>query len=237
LRSILSNTPNVMNVPSGITLHEIAQELATYTSNSFAEHFIADESALARASNFGDENSLEGLVGPGDYVLSAGETPQDLLDAMTSSFSHLAASVGLTRSTRVNGLDAYQLIIAASIDEKEGYYPGNMPKVARVIYNRLARGGPLQMDSTVLYYFNQDGGTVTPAMLRTVTPYNTYLNTGLTPTPICTVSKYSLKAVLHPPKGTWLYFELVDKNGTMAFSTTFAQQLAAEARAEAKGIK
>ncbi len=236
LRSILSNLPNVVTVYSGYTLHEIAQEVATHSSNSFGDQFVADEKTLARESHFGAPSSLEGLVAPGNYVISPGEQPVQLLDAMTASFTKLATSVGLTPRTTINGLDAYQLIIAASIVEKEGYYPKNMPKVARVIYNRLARGGPLQMDATVEYYFNQDGGTVTPAMLATHTPYNTYLNTGLTPTPICTVSKYSLDAVLHAPPGTWLYFELVNKNGTMAFSTTFAEQLAAEAVAAKHGI-
>ncbi len=108
---------------------------------------------------------------------------------MVQSFNKEAASVGLTPSTTVNGLDAYQLVTAASIVQKEGYIETRyMGKIARVIYNRLARGGPLQMDSTVLYYLGQDGGTVTPAMLKINTPYNTYLYSGLTPTPICTVS-------------------------------------------------
>jgi UPF0755 protein len=236
LKSILSNPPNVVAVPSGYTLHEIAQEVAAHTSNSYGEQFIAAEAVFAKESAFGPASSLEGLVGPGDYVLSPGESPVELLDQMTTSFSKLAAKVGLTPTTTVDGLDAYQLLTAASIVEKEGYYPENMPKVARVIFNRLARGGPLQMDSTVEYYFNQDGGTVTPTMLATVTPYNTYLNVGLTPTPICTVSTYSLKAILHAPAGSWLYFELVNKNGTMQFSTTFAGQLAAEKLAAKNGI-
>jgi UPF0755 protein len=236
LRAILSSPPNVVAVPSGYTLHEIAQEVAQHTSTSFGDQFVADESVLAKQSAFGSTGSLEGLVGPGDYVISPHESPLALLDQMTDSFATLAKSVGFTPSSTVNGLSAYQLLTAASIVEKEGYYPVNMPKVARVIYNRLARGGPLQMDSTVEYYFNQDGGAVTPAMLATATPYNTYLNVGLTPTPICTVSKYSLSAVLHAPAGSWLYFELVNKNGTMQFSTTFAQQLAAEALAAKRGI-
>jgi len=112
----------------------------------------------------------------------------------------------------------------------------NMPQVARVIFNRLARGGPLQMDATVLYYLKQDGGTVTPAMLQTQEPYNTYLNVGLTPTPICAVSKFALRAILHAPAGSWLYFTLINKDGTMAFSTTFAQQLHEEKIAESRGI-
>ncbi len=155
---------------------------------------------------------------------------------MEKRFVTQAASVGLTPSTTLNGLNAYQLVIAASIVEKEGYYPVNMPKVARVIYNRLKRGGPLQMDATVLYYLGKDGGTVTPTMLQTQEPYNTYLNTGLTPTPICAVSTIAMRATLHPPAGSWLYFTLINQDGTMAFSTTFAQQLREEKLAQQNGI-
>jgi UPF0755 protein len=155
---------------------------------------------------------------------------------MVTRFDAQATRLGLTPTTRVDGLDAYQLLTAASIVEKEGYYPVNMPDVARVIYNRLARGGPLQMDATVLYYLHRDGGTVTPLMLQTQEPYNTYLNVGLTPTPICTVSKFSLDAVLHPPQGPWLYFTLINKDGREAFATTFAQQLANEALARKRGL-
>ncbi len=238
IRSILGRSPNVVaiNVLAGLTVHEIAVLLASDEGNTFANTFYKDAGIDAGANPFHPNGSLEGLLGTGVYVVKLGETPQQLLDAMQSRFEQQAAHAGITPSTTLHGLSSYQLIIAASIVEKEGYYPKNMPKVARVIYNRLARGGPLQMDATVEYYFNQDGGTVTPAMLATRTPYNTYLNTGLTPTPICTVSKYSLRAVLHAPAGTWLYFELVNKNGTMAFSTTFAEQLAAEAVAARRGI-
>jgi len=97
----------------------------------------------------------------------------------------------------------------ASIVQKEAISPGtaraatahNAGPVARVIYNRLARGTPLQMDSTVLYALGRDGGPVTPADLAVRTPYNTYLNTGLTPTPICFPSTTALAAALHPPAG------------------------------------
>jgi cell division protein YceG involved in septum cleavage len=92
-----------------------------------------------------------------------------------------------------------------------------MPEVARVIYNRLARGGPLQMDSTVLYYYcNQDGGTVTPLPCwRPKTPYNTYLNVG----PDADADLHGVEVLPRRPcctprKGTWLYFTLVNKDGT-----------------------
>jgi UPF0755 protein len=202
----------------------------------YGNEFAKAATAAVTPSPYGHGSSLEGLIGDTSYLILPSVTPRELARDMVDSFDSEAAKAGLTPSTTVNGLDPYQLVTAASIDVKEGYYASNMPKVARVIFNRLASGGPLQMDSTVLYYLGQDGGAVTPAMLKIQTPYNTYLNTGLTPTPICTVSKVALHAVLHAPKGSWLYFEVVNKNGTEAFSTTFAQQLANEALAKSRGL-
>jgi UPF0755 protein len=208
--------------------------VANEKGSGYAETFLAV--AKQSPSPFSATGSLEGLIGTGQYLIEPEESAPQLVTSMEKRFVKQAASVGLTPATSELGLNAYQLVIAASIVEKEGYYPVNMPKVARVIFNRLARGGPLQMDSTVLYYLGRDGGTVTPAMLQTQEPYNTYLNTGLTPTPICSVSTIALRATLHPPAGTWLFFTLINEDGTMAFSTTFAQQLQEEKLAESRGI-
>jgi UPF0755 protein len=239
VRSIFSGQPNVVavDVLAGQTLHEVAQSLvAAGASPEFGDKFVQAATATHTSTPFHSSGSLEGLIGTGEYVVIPGESPQQLATAMAKRFVKQAASVGLKPSTTEHGLNSYQLVIAASIVEKEGYYPVNMPKVARVIYNRLARGGPLQMDATVLYYLGMDGGTVTPAMLQTQEPYNTYLNTGLTPTPICAISTIAMKATLNPPVGSWLYFTLINEDGKMAFSTTFAQQLREERLAESRGI-
>ncbi len=238
VRSILSRPPNiaVVDAEPGLTLHEIALNVLNVRGLEFADQFAADATDTKVPSPYAKGASLEGLIGAGTYLITPSTTPRALAHEMVTRFDKEARAWGLTPSTRVSGLSAYQLVIAASIDQKEGYYPENMPKVARVIFNRLALGGPLQMDSTVLYYFGQDGGTVTPTMLQTPTPYNTYLNPGLTPTPICTVSKDAIKAVLHAPKGPWLYFTLINKDGQMAFATTFAQQLKNEALGKKRGI-
>ena len=91
------------------------------------------------------------------------------------------------------------------------------------------------MNSTVLYSLRQDGGAVTAKDLALQTPYNTYLNVGLTPTPICIPSPQALTAAVHPPAGAWLYFVLVKKDGTEAFADTFPEQLANEQLARAAG--
>ncbi len=238
VRAILS-APSVDVVP-GLTLHEVALQVASIEGSGYAEQFLAAATTAAATSPFRPAGRLEGLIAPGWYQVPAGTTPRELLDEMTTRFTSVAASLGLTPTTRVHGLDAYHLIIAASIVEKEGYLVRNMANVARVIYNRLDVGMRLQMDSTVLYPLGMDGGTVTPAMLTVPSPYNTYLNAGLTPTPICTVSTSALTAVLHPTSTPasrhWIYFTLVKKDGTMAFSDTSAEQLANERLAASRGI-
>ena len=237
IRSVFTGPgiPEVTASP-GLTLHEIAVGVEQEKGVSFANSFAKAATAAITPSPYGHGSSLEGLIGDGTYLIPTSTTPKGLAREMVDRFDKEAASAGLTPSTTVEGLDPYQLITAASIDVKEGEYLVNMPKVARVIFNRLASGTPLQMDSTVLYALGQDGGSVTPAMERVQSPYNTYLNTGLTPTPICTVSKVALHAVLNAPKGTWMYFELTNEDGQETFSTTFAQQLAAEALAKSKGL-
>jgi UPF0755 protein len=238
IRSILSGGPNVpqVDVTPGLTMHEIVSNLAGQMGNTFAQAFSTDATQAVLQSPYHPNASLEGLIGPGLYLIIPGETPVQLLAAMQASFYKEALAAGLSPSSQIQGLNAYQLVIAASIVEKEGYYPKNMPQVARVIFNRLSRAMPLQMDSTVLYALGMDGGTVTPSMLQTHTPYNTYLNFGLTPTPICVVSPQALSAIMNPPVGSWLYFVLVDKSGDMAFSTTYAQQLANEKIAAKAGV-
>ncbi|MDE3008019.1 MAG: endolytic transglycosylase MltG [Acidobacteriota bacterium] len=238
VRAILRGGPNVVALTAspGLTLHEMAVTLAGDLGNVYASAFLKDATTIDVHSPFARNQSLEGLVGAGTYVVRPGETPRELAQKMANAFVREAAAAGLTPSTTLDGLSAYQLVIAASIVEKEGYYPKNMPRVARVIFNRLRRGGPLQMDATVLYALGRDGGTVTSAMLRTPSPYNSYLNSGLTPTPICTVSPTALAAVLHAPPGSWLYFVVVDRAGDEAFATTFAQQLANERLAASRGL-
>ena len=237
LRSVFTGPriPEVTASP-GLTLHEVAILVEQQKGVRFANAFAKAATAAVTPSPYDHGATLEGLIGDTTYLIPTTTTPKALAREMVESFDHEAASAGLTPSTTIQGLDPYQLITAASIDVKEGYYAINMPKVARVIFNRLASGTPLQMDSTVLYSLGQDGGSVTPAMEEVHSPYNTYLNTGLTPTPICTVSKVAIRAVLHAPKGTWVYFELTNKDGQETFSTTFPEQLTAERLAKTRGL-
>jgi UPF0755 protein len=240
VRSVFSAGPDVSEfvVPAGFSLAEVTERvtglLPTRPKGSFAKA-VADH-AVTSAYSVPGTGSLEGTIATGHYQVLPDEPADTLLAQMVARFDAEAASMHLSQAAAALGITPAELVIVASIVEKEGVYPKNMGKVARVIYNRLQSGTPLQMDSTVLYSIGQDGGPVTAADLALDTPYNTYLHTGLPPTAICTPSAAALAAAAHPTPGPWRYFELVSKDGTLQFSVTYAQQLAAEALAKSRGL-
>jgi UPF0755 protein len=240
VHAILDGGPNILavTVNSGLTLSEVAErvdDLPGHSSGQFAR--VAASGVVHSTFSPPGSNNLEGMLGTGEYLVPPGETDATLLTAMVHRFDTQATAAGLsTTSAAAFGLTPYQVITAASIVEKEGYIPKNMPNAARVIYNRLAAGTPLQMNATVLYSLGQDGGAVTAADLKLQTPYNTYLNHGLTPTPICSPSPGALAAAVHPPAGSWLFFVVVKKDGTEAFADTFAEQQANEKLAQQRGV-
>ena len=240
VRALLAAGPNIfpVDVRPGFTLSEVAAQVDDIPGHK-SGGFQAAASSGAVHSVFSPpgSNDLEGLLGTGEYLVLPGESDLTIVRDMVNRFDANATVQGLsTASAAALGHTPYQVITVASIVEKEGYYTFNMPKVARVVYNRLARDIPLQMDSTVLYALGQDGGPVTPQDLKVQSPYNTYLTNGLPPTPICMPSNAALNAALHPPPGSWLYFVLVQKNGVMAFSDTYAEQLANERLAKSRGL-
>ena len=240
VRAILAAGPNIfpVDVLPGYTLNEVGAQVDSVPDHAEGGFRTAASSgAVHSAFSPSGSNDLEGMLGTGTYLILPGESDITIVRDMVQRFDHDAEAAGLsTASAGALGLTPYQVIIAASIVEKEGYIPVNMPDTARVIYNRLANSMPLQMDSTVLYAIGQDGGPVTSKDLQIQSPYNTYLNTGLTPTPICMPSEDALHAAVHPPPGAWLFFVLVQKNGVMAFSDTFAEQEANEKLAQARGL-
>ncbi len=238
--SVLGAPPNVLTlqIPPGFTVSEVSNRLEASGYGDLATAFasLAVSGQVRSAFQPVGSKNLDGLLGAGSYQVVPVETASTLLNAMIKKFTEMAASAGLSAGENVNGLDAYQVVTVASIVEKEGVIAKNLAKVSRVIYNRLAHDIPLQMDSTVLYSLGQDGGPVTEADLRIKSPYNTYLNNGLTPTPICFPSSGALEAAMHPASGAWLFFTLVSQDGTEAFSDTYAGQVANEKLARQRGL-
>jgi UPF0755 protein len=240
VESVLGAGPDVftLDVVPGYTLSEIEVQVSDLPGGLAAQFVQAVKGGAVRSPfEAPGADDLEGLLGTGSYQVLPGETGSQLLGQMTARFDRQAAAAGLTPTAAARfGLSTYQLVTVASITQKEGYYDKYMGKVARVIYNRLAAGTPLAMTSTVLYSLGQDGGTVTTADRQDNTPYNTYLHTGLTPTPICVPSPAALAAAASPPAGPWLYFDVVSRTGTTRFAATYQQQLANEKLAQSRGL-
>ncbi len=236
---VISAGPNVfpLDIPPGFTVAEVATrvgQLPGHSSAAFAA--VATRGTVRSPWQPAGSTNLDGLLGTGEYVVVPGETDTKLLTTMVDRFDRLAQRLDLEAGAAQIGLTPYQAITVASIVQKEGVIGKNLGPVARVILNRLARDMPLQMDSTVLYSEGRDGGPVTSADLALRSPYNTYLNKGLTPTPICFPSEAALRATLDPPSGTWLYFVVVQQDGTEAFADTFPEQQANEALAKQRGL-
>jgi UPF0755 protein len=240
VRSILSHGPDLyeVDVLPGYTVAEVTRAVGVVRGRT-GNHFATVVRSGAVRSSYGtpSSTSLEGLLGTGTYQVTVGESDVVLLTQMVDRFERQAAAAGVNAaSAQTLGMSEYQVVIVASIAEKEGYFDRYFGKVSRVVYNRLAAGMNLDMTSTVLYAIGQDGGTVTKADHTLDSPYNTYLNAGLPPTPICMPSPTALAAAVSPPVGTWLYFTVVDKAGTTRFADTYTEQLANEQLAQKNGV-
>ncbi len=109
-----------------------------------------------------------------------------------------------------------------SLIEREGIEK-DFDKISRVIYRRLADNIRLGFDSTINYVLDRPTITTDGSVRNTPGPYNSYLNFGLTPTPIAATSKAALQAAAKPADGPWVYFVKCEKDGTSCFAETQAQ--------------
>jgi UPF0755 protein len=187
--------------------------------------------ALAKPASLGlppyAHNNAEGFLYPGTYDVPKGATAYTMLKLMTAQYAKNAAELDLVKTAQRKKLDPYQAVIVASIIGAETNRPQDYAKVARVIYNRLRVGMKLQMDSTIHYVVGKDGGVfTTPEQRQMDSPYNTYKNKGLPPTPINSPTKETLRAAINPAQGTWLYFTLINLDtGETAFASTAEEHM------------
>ncbi|MET9508431.1 endolytic transglycosylase MltG [Streptomyces flavidovirens] len=155
----------------------------------------------------------EGYLFPATYPVDEKTTPASLLSYMVNT---AGKNFGSTPA-------AYRQVVIASIVQAEADTVEDMGKVARVIDNRLTRGMPLQMDSTLNYALKRSTLDTTHADTKIDTPYNTYERTGLPPTPIGNPGRQAMDATLKPPPGDWLYFVTVAPGDTR-FTASYAEQ-------------
>lgn len=177
----------------------------------------------------GNLNVAEGFVFPDTYEVPDNVGAGTVLNKAIAQFNKTAQKIDLMNlaETLDFGKDAaaaknkkYSAVIVASIIQREVSRPADMPKVARVIYNRLAAGQKLQMDSTTAYAVNKTGTIWTTEADRAApSPYNTYYAPALPPGPIASPGEAALTAALHPADGDWLYFQPINlETGETVFS-------------------
>ncbi|WP_051966444.1 endolytic transglycosylase MltG [Kitasatospora mediocidica] len=156
----------------------------------------------------------EGLYFPSTYSVTSDSTPLSLLQQMVKQSGVESGTDELDADAPGNGITSYQALVMASLVQGEADNPDDMAKVARVIYNRLGKGMPLQLDSTINYALGRTTLHTTVTDTKLDSPFNTYQHPGLPPTPIDSPGHDALDAVLNPAQGDWLYFVTVQPGDT-----------------------
>ena len=207
-----------VTVPEGSTLADVAVLLQ---QAGLAE--AKDVIQLARNQEFIDaldlnSESLEGYLFPETYYFSRTNNEKTILRAMVQQFRvHFPAEWQARAHKR--GLSIQEVVIMASMIEKEAVVDSERPVIAGVFFNRLRLNMPLQSDPTAIYDLPDFSGPITREHLQRQSPYNTYTNKGLPIGPICNPGAKSLQAVLYPEDVPYLYF-VSNNDGTHRFSTT-----------------
>jgi UPF0755 protein len=204
-----------VTLPEGLTATQILQRLAQATGVPIAQL----QAAAANPASLGlpayANGSLEGFLFPATYDFEPGTTPQQMLSSMVTRTVQVLDQLQIPADQRLS------VLTEASIVQAESGSAEDMPKVARVLDNRLAMGKPLQLDTTVNYANGKSGLTTTAQDRANPSPYNTYVHTGLPPGPISNPGEDALKAVLAPAQGDWLYFVVVNPDtGETRFAVT-----------------
>lgn len=163
-------------------------------------------------------NNIEGWLYPDTYNYTPNSTDLELLKRSTTRLQKALDKAWNERDENLPLADPYQMLILASIVEKETGIAAERPQVASVFINRLKANMKLQTDPTVIYGMGESyTGNIRKKDLETITPYNTYMIEGLPPTPIAMVSESALQAVAHPAKTDFYYF-VADGSGGHKFT-------------------
>lgn len=239
--------------PEGFTVAQMARRLEAQTDTIDADQFLAvAEPAGVRPQYLpADIESLEGLLFPDTYLISNAEAPAQVVERMVAMMERVARQENLESRAAELGLTPYEVLIIASMIEREAKLPEDRARIASVIRNRLFLGMPLQIDATL--YYGQDPDTAFSILRDIDSPYNTYLYNGLPPTPIANPGRASIQAALHPAPNPppsdpvcrqladptrcyLLYYVLADERGGHAFAATLEQHELNVAAARAAGI-
>jgi UPF0755 protein len=215
-----------ITIPEGLNINEIADLLEAKEVISRSQFIEKATSAYLAKELIGEPlSSFEGYLFPETYYYKKGVTAEELVNMMTSRFKIIWNSLNIRRGEI--RLTDQEIVILASIIEKETGEPSERHMISEVFHNRLKIGMRLESDPTVIYALGNDfNGDLTREKLKTTSNYNTYLISGLPPGPIANPGKASLEAALNPTSFNYLYF--VSKGeGRHEFSTNYSDHLKA----------
>lgn len=219
-------------VPEGYTVDQVAEAVDQATDGDIS---AKEFKSAAKASKFEDDfefvagaydDSLEGFLFPKTYRIAEGDDAETLIRAMLNQYAAELQALDMSAAQKIKKADgstcsAYEILIIASLIEREAQLDEERPTVASVIYNRLADDMPLQIDATTAYLYGSD---FTVDQLHEEGPYNTYDQTGLPAGPICSPGVASLEAAANPENTEYLYYVTKgDKSGAHSFSKTYEE--------------
>jgi UPF0755 protein len=210
-----------VTIPEGFTLQQIASlvdGMGLVAENRFCQ--AARDPDLIHRLGIGG-SSLEGYLFPDTYLFPKGIAVEKMIRVMVDRFHRLAEPL-LEQGLPGRGLSLHEIVTLASIIEKETGKEEERSLIASVFTNRLRRNMRLESDPTVIYGVEGFDGNITRKHLRTPTPYNTYVITGLPPGPIANPGLPSIQAALHPAESDYLFF-VARKDKTHVFSRTWEE--------------
>lgn len=190
---------------------------------------LAESGKLALPPYLPKGRGAEGFLFPDTYELvKKGIDAKTIARTMLEEFDTQARDLDLVAGAKSLGLTPYELVIVASMIEREAQVDSERALIAGVIYNRLNSGQALGIDATLLYDDPTPDGKLSTSDLASTTPYNTRVHAGLPPTPIASPGRKSLIAALHPETTDFLYYVLCppDGQGVHRFAVTYAEHLA-----------
>lgn len=221
-------------VPEGWTVEQVADSLA---ANGIVdkERFLnlvqnpalfSDTRAGGIPPNEGLKHALEGYLFPETYELPKESSEQDIIERMLNLLEQRLALLPEDWEQRLDelGLTFHEMMTIASLIEREVVVDTERALVAGVIYNRIDKNMPLQIDATVQYALEQPKERLLYVDLEVESPYNTYKHSGLPPGPIASPGIESIRAALYPEETTYLFY-VTKKDGTREhyFAETFAE--------------
>jgi len=209
-----------VTIPEGLSLREAAPAINESGIRGDYRKAVKAPEVLTRARELGLKKGIktvEGFMFPATYQLKVGSTARDLVDKQLAAYAENFGKLDLKAAQRKN-LSRYDVLIIASLIERETPAPEERPLVSSVIYNRLKSGDTLGIDATIRYAENNWDKPLLQSELDKDTPYNTRINGGLPPTPIGNPGLASMKAAAKPAKTDFLFY-VAKPGGCHSFST------------------